>query len=60
MLWVNKEVEAEQVPIDSPDVTAAVIRLPDRLVLTASVYVPGETLRLYRTYAPSFVQLLKK
>ncbi|KAK7582830.1 hypothetical protein V3481_012128 [Fusarium oxysporum f. sp. vasinfectum] len=41
MLWVNKEVEAEQVPIDSPDVTAAVIRLPDRLVFTASVYVPG-------------------
>ncbi|KAF6525346.1 hypothetical protein HZS61_011141 [Fusarium oxysporum f. sp. conglutinans] len=41
MLWVNKEVEAEQVPIDSPDVTAAVVRLPDRLVFTASVYVPG-------------------
>ncbi|GKU15961.1 unnamed protein product, partial [Fusarium langsethiae] len=41
MLWVSKEVEAEQVPIDSPDVTAAVVRLPDRLVFTASVYVPG-------------------
>jgi hypothetical protein len=41
MLWVKKEVEAEQVPIDSPDVTAAVVRLPDRLVFTASVYVPG-------------------
>jgi hypothetical protein len=38
---VNKEVEAEQVPIDSPDVKAAVVRLPDRLVFTASVYVPG-------------------
>jgi hypothetical protein len=41
MLWVNKEVEAEQVPIDSLDVTAAVVRLSDRLVFTASVYVPG-------------------
>jgi hypothetical protein len=41
MLWVNKDVEAEQVPIDSPDVTAAVVRLPDRLVFTVSVYVPG-------------------
>ncbi|GKU05935.1 unnamed protein product [Fusarium langsethiae] len=41
MLWVNKEGEAEQVPIDSPDVTAAVVRLPDHLVFTASVYVPG-------------------
>ncbi|KAJ0131146.1 Ubiquitin conjugation factor E4 [Fusarium oxysporum f. sp. albedinis] len=41
MLWVNKDVEAEQVPVESPDVTAAVIRLPDRLVFTASVYIPG-------------------
>ncbi|KAG6979443.1 putative RNA-directed DNA polymerase from transposon X-element [Fusarium oxysporum f. sp. conglutinans] len=37
----GKEVAAEQVSIESPDVTAAVIRLPDRLVFTASVYVPG-------------------
>ena len=41
MLWVNKDVEAEQVPVDSPDMTAAIIRLPDRLVLIVSVYVPG-------------------
>jgi hypothetical protein len=41
MLWVNKEVEAEQVLIDSPDVTAAVVRLPDHLVFTTSVHVPG-------------------
>ena len=41
MLWVNKDVEAEQVRIESPDMTAAVIRLPGRWVLVASVYVPG-------------------
>ena len=41
MLWVNRDIEAEQVPIDSPDLTAAVIRLPERLVLVTSVYVPG-------------------
>jgi exonuclease III len=41
MLWVNKDVEAEQVRIESPDITAAVIRLPGRWVLVASVYVPG-------------------
>src|SRR2546421_1485080 len=41
MLWVNKDVEAEQVPIESPDMTAAVIRLPERLVLVVSVYVQG-------------------
>jgi exonuclease III len=48
MLWVNKDVEAEQIPIQSPDMTAAVIRLPDRLVLVASVYVPGENPRALR------------
>ena len=42
MLWVNKEVEAEQVRIESPDMTAAVVRLPERLILAMSVYVPPE------------------
>ncbi|KAF4625101.1 hypothetical protein G7Y89_g13068 [Cudoniella acicularis] len=41
MLWVNKEVESEQVRIESPDMTAAVIRLRERQVLVMSVYVPG-------------------
>ena len=41
MIWVNKEVEAEQVLIRSPDITAAAIRLPNWLVSVASVYVPG-------------------
>ncbi|KAJ5464915.1 uncharacterized protein N7458_000601 [Penicillium daleae] len=38
---VNKAVEAEQVPIESPDLTAAVIRLPERLIFIVSVYVEG-------------------
>lgn len=41
MLWVNKDVEPEQVRIESPDLTAAVIRLPERRILIASVYVEG-------------------
>jgi hypothetical protein len=41
MLWVNKEVKAKQVLIDSLDVMAAVIWLPDRLVFTASIYILG-------------------
>jgi exonuclease III len=41
MLWINKDVEAEQVLIKSPDLTAAVIRLPERLIFMASVYVEG-------------------
>ncbi|EED11619.1 hypothetical protein TSTA_108090 [Talaromyces stipitatus ATCC 10500] len=39
MLWINKDVEAEQVLIESLDLTAAVIRLPERLIFMASVYV---------------------
>jgi hypothetical protein len=48
MLWVNRDLEAEQVPTPSPDMTAVAIRLPDRMVLVVSVYVPPqepETLR---------------
>ena len=40
-LWVNKDIEAEQVAIESPDLTAAVIRPPERLIFMASVYVVG-------------------
>ncbi|KAJ5819389.1 hypothetical protein N7474_004980 [Penicillium riverlandense] len=36
MLWVNKDIEAEQVAVESPDLTAAVIRLPERLIFMAS------------------------
>mgnify|MGYP002718720533 FL=1 len=41
MLWVNRDVETEQVRIESPDLTAAVIRLPERRIFIASVYVEG-------------------
>jgi len=41
ILWINKDVDAEQVAIPSPDITAAIIRLPERSILVASVYVPG-------------------
>ena len=40
MLWVRKDLEIEQVSIPSSDVTAVLLRLPDRVVLVASVYVP--------------------
>lgn len=42
MLWVRKDLEAEQVPISSSDVTAALVRLPGRQILFVSVYVEGE------------------
>lgn len=33
MLWVNKKVKAEQIRIDSPDMTAVIIRLCEHQVL---------------------------
>ena len=48
MLWVNKDAEAEQVPIQSPDMTAVTVRLPDRLIFVASVYVPRDDPRALR------------
>jgi hypothetical protein len=41
MLWVRKDVECEQVDVPSADLTVALLRLPDRSVLLAPVYVEG-------------------
>jgi hypothetical protein len=41
MLWIWKDVECEQVAVPSADMTAALLRLPDRSVLLVSVYVEG-------------------
>jgi hypothetical protein len=46
MLWVRHNIEVEQVPIPSADLTAAVLRLPDRDVLVVSVYVQGKKTEL--------------
>ncbi|KAK1458731.1 hypothetical protein CTAM01_17152 [Colletotrichum tamarilloi] len=48
LLWVNRDIEAEQLPIASPDITAAVVRLPDRRLLVASVYVPVQKPEMLR------------
>ena len=39
MLWVRKDLEAEQVAAESSELTAAVLRFPDRAILVVSVYV---------------------
>ena len=41
MLWVRKDIECEQVNVPLADLTVALLRLPDRSVLLASVYVEG-------------------
>lgn len=42
MLWVRRDIEAEQMPVPSADLTAAVLRLPERDMLVVSVYVQGK------------------
>ncbi|EED17170.1 hypothetical protein TSTA_022240 [Talaromyces stipitatus ATCC 10500] len=56
MLWVRSDIEAEQIPVESSDLTAAILRLPDQVVLVVSVYVEGNneealisTIRLLRS-----------
>ena len=39
MLWIRKDIEAEQLAIESADLTAVILGLPDRFVLMISVYV---------------------
>ncbi|ODA77568.1 hypothetical protein RJ55_07197 [Drechmeria coniospora] len=42
ILWIRSDLEAEQVPVPSADLTAAVLRLEGREVLVVSVYVQGK------------------
>jgi exonuclease III len=58
MLWVNKDVEAEQIPIELPDMTAAVLRLPERLVLVVSTYVPGGDAQALRDTCDTLRQVI--
>lgn len=60
MLWVRKDVEAEQVLIESPDLTAAVIRLPERLIFMASVYVEGGDTQALRDTCVSLRKAITK
>lgn len=39
MLWFENDLDAEQVPVEFPDTIAALLQLPERLVLVFSVYV---------------------
>ena len=44
MLWIRRDLEARQIAVDSADITAAVLRLPDRSILIISVYIPQSDL----------------
>ncbi|KAI8402270.1 hypothetical protein FOFC_17577 [Fusarium oxysporum] len=50
MQWpIRSDLEAEQVPIPSTDLTGAILRWPDREVLVVSVYVAGKDEDALRT-----------
>ena len=50
MLWIRSDLEARQIAVDSADITAATLSLPDRSILIVSVYVPqGDLAALQRT-----------
>lgn len=39
MLWIRRDIGAEQIPVQSADLTAAKLHLPNRTVMVVSVYV---------------------
>ena len=41
-MWIRTDIEAEQVLVQSTDLTAVVLRLPNRSILVVSVYVEGD------------------
>jgi hypothetical protein len=43
MLWIRKDIVFQQIDIDSSDITAATLYLPNRKVLVMSVYIPCNT-----------------
>ena len=50
ILWIRKDIEHEQMPILSSDLTAVILHLAERYVLVVSVYIePGGTEELEKS-----------
>ena len=60
MLWIRKDIEVEQVPVQSSDLTAAVLRLPDRSILLVSVYVEPHDAEALRDATCKLHQLIQE
>ena len=60
MLWIRKDIEAEQVLIQSSDLIAAILRLPDRSMLVVSVYVEGENTAALQDTTEKLYQLIQE
>lgn len=54
MVWIRRDREAEQILILSADLTGAVLRLPDRVMLVISVYVDGKNEEMLHTQVTTF------
>jgi endonuclease/exonuclease/phosphatase family metal-dependent hydrolase len=59
MLWIRKDIEAEQVPVQSSDLTAAVLRLPDRSILVISVYIEPQDAEALRVAIGELRQVIR-
>ena len=60
ILWIRKDIEAEQVLIQSSDLTAAVLRLPDRSMLVVSVYVKPQDIEALRVAIYELHQVIRE
>ena len=60
MLWIWKDTEAEQVPMQSSDLTAAVLRLPGRSILVVSVYVEPQDAEALRVATCELYQVIRE
>jgi len=60
MLWIRKDIEAEQVPMQSSDLTAAVLRLPDQSILVVSVYVEPQDAEVLRVVIYELHQVIRE
>jgi hypothetical protein len=59
MLWIRKDIAAEQVPVQSSDLTAAVLRLPDRSILVVSVYIEPQDAEALRVAICKLHQVIR-
>jgi endonuclease/exonuclease/phosphatase family metal-dependent hydrolase len=59
MLWIRKDIEAEQVPVQSSDLTAAVLRPPDRSILVISVYIEPQDAEALRVAIGELRQVIR-
>jgi hypothetical protein len=60
MLWIRKDIEVEQVLVQSSDLTAAVLRLLDRSILLVLVYVEPYDVEVLRDAICKLYQLIQE